>query len=77
MAKVREAKTGYFLTSRGERSGRASAASALAKGFITGVGSATLVAEATKMTHRPYKGRGLKGDWAAVGDSLRRARAAG
>jgi hypothetical protein len=77
MAKVREAKTGYFLTSGREKSCQVRSASALAKGFITGVGSAALVVDATKMTPRTYKGRGLKGDWVAVGDSLRRARSAG
>jgi hypothetical protein len=77
MAKVREATTGRFLASGRETSGRIRCRSALVKGFVDGVGAGTFVVEATKQSPRTYKGRGLKGDWVAVGESLRRARSAG
>lgn len=76
MAKMREAKTGRFLTSGRETSAPTRAASSLAKGFIDGVGSASIVTDSPKMACRTYKGRGLKGDWIAVGDSIRRVRSA-
>jgi hypothetical protein len=48
------------------------------KGFITGVGSATVLSEQLKIPHRTYEGRGLRGDWLAVGDSsIRRAQSVG
>jgi hypothetical protein len=78
MAKlVRETKTGRFLTSGHEASGRKTAVSSLAKGFVDGLGGATLVMDSPRMTYRTYKGRGLKGDWIAVGDCIRRAKSAG
>jgi hypothetical protein len=47
------------------------------KGFVDGLGSATVAVESTKRPRRTYNGRGLKGDWVAVGDSIRRANSAG
>jgi hypothetical protein len=73
MAKLRDAKSGKFLTHT--CLGR-SAVSSFCRGFVDGVGGVAATADSTKMSYRTYKGRGLRGDWVAVGNSIRRAKSA-
>ena len=66
----RQAKSGVFLASKkpGTRAG------SFMRGFVDGVGSVAVLSESSKAsTPRKYQGRGIKGDWIAVGESFRRA----
>lgn len=66
----RQAKSGVYLTSRETRTRAAS----FMRGFIDGVGGVAALSESVKATApRKYEGRGIKGDWIAVGESIRRA----
>jgi hypothetical protein len=74
MAKLRRASsTGKFLCAEPTKT----KAQHFYKGFVDGLGGATTLSGPKRIACRTYKGRGLKGDWIAVGNSIRRARAAG
>lgn len=68
MAVMRDVKIEGRLSGKGLRGARRAASSFVA-GFIDGFGGVTLVE--SKRPHRTYSGRGLTGDWAAVGGSIR------
>lgn len=69
MAKL---KTDLFLpaaASPGERRPM----SVFVRGLVDGLGSAATLGEPMRLSRARYKGRGLRGDWIAVGGSMRRA----
>jgi hypothetical protein len=45
------------------------------RGLIDGIGATAFLADSTRVGYRRYRGRGLEGDWAAVGDDIRQVMA--
>lgn len=67
----KQSRTGRFLTAK-EAEGQ-HPTKCFARGFVDGLGSAATITERTATNYRRYEGRGLKGDWSAVGRTIRRA----
>lgn len=67
----KQSKSGRFLSAKEAEGKRPT--KCVARGFVDGVGGAAVLAEPMAPRRRKYEGRGLKGDWSVVGQSIRRS----